>query len=143
MSTHNIVRRYAAPMIITCALAGVPAAAVAQSVDRSADSYPHTAREAQNPVSAPKREDTRSDSARGTGSGELNPHTRREAQNPVSAPRGEADRGAMAGQRGVTSGNVSPQSDRERQNPARAGNTPTMGLGADEDERRTRQRPQN
>ncbi len=143
MSTHSIFRRYAAPMIVTCALAGVPALAVAQSADRSADSYPHTAREAQNPVSAPKREETRTDGTRGSASGDLSPHTRREAQNPVSAPSGEADRGTAAGQRGVTTGNVSPQSDRERQNPASAGNTPTMGLGSDEDERRTRQRPQN
>ena len=151
MTTQDVFRRYAAPMIVTCALAAVPALATAESATRSESSYPHTAREAQNPVNAPTRDETRegmrNESARDSQSGDLNPHSQREAQNPISAPSpdSEASAGTATRQGGVATRGLYPQSDRERQNPLNEDDsaTPTMGLGSDEDERRTRQRSTN
>lgn len=149
MTRHDIVRRYAAPMIVTCALAGVPVLAVANSAERSEGSYPQTAREAQNPVSAPARTETSSESSRGTtqgtSSGELSPHSRREAQNPISAPEGDAEEGTASATQNNWTRELHPQTHRERQNPVAVGDSaaPTMGLGSEEDERRHRQRSMN
>ena len=89
----------------------------------------------------------RNESARDSQSGDLNQHSQREAQNPISAPSpdSESRAGTATRQGGVATRGLDPQSDRERQNPLNEDDsaTPTMGLGSDEDERRTRQRSTN